>query len=81
MSAETSAIRIILLAPKTTHINDMLLELNFLSLSERRVFHLSTLVFKCGKNLAPSYLCNLLERVEEVHGRDTRDSVHNDLVV
>ncbi len=59
----------------------MLKELNFLNLSERRMFHLAPLVFKCVNNLAPSYLCNLLERVDEIHGRDTRASSHNDLVV
>ena len=38
-------------------------------------------MFECVMNNAPNYLCNLLERVEEVHGIDTRASVRNDLVV
>ncbi len=78
---QNSAMRIILLAPKTTHINAMLTELNFLNLSERRMFHLATLLFKCVNNMAPSYLCNLLEKVDDIHGRDTRASTRNDLVV
>ncbi len=70
--------RIILLAPKTTHINSMLTELKFLNLSERRMFYLATLLFKCVNNMAPSYL---LDKVEDIHGRDTRASSRNDLVV
>ncbi len=35
----------------------------------------------CVNNMAPSYLCNLLEKVEDAHGRDTRASSRNDLVV
>ncbi len=69
------------MAPKRTHIKDMLSELNFLSMEERRYFHLATLVFKCVANLAPVYLCSLLEAVDDIHGRVTRASTKGDLVV
>ncbi len=78
---QNSACRIVLFADKRTHIVDLHRELNLLELHMRRKFHLDTLVFKCMHNLAPRYLCNLLESLNQITDVQTRALTQGNLKV
>jgi hypothetical protein len=64
--------RIILSADIRTPINDMMTELHWIKLKDRWNNHMLTLMFKCLKGLAPSYLSSQFTFVHSIHSKGTR---------
>lgn len=73
--------RTILSADIRTSINDLMNSLNWVKLHDRWENHLLLLVFKCLKNISPSYLSHQLNFVHSSHTYSTRNSTTNCLTV
>jgi len=56
-----NAARLVMKLRKSCHITPVLIELHWLPIECRIKYKLLLLVFKCLQNLAPSYLCSLLQ--------------------
>ena len=66
------ACRIILGLRKYDHITEGLKSLKWLSVKDKLLLNICTMVFKCLNNQAQSYLCNKFVRRFSVHNRNTR---------
>ena len=71
-SVQNFACRIILGLRKYDHITEGLKSLKWLSVKDKLLLNICTMVFKCLNNQAPSYLCNKFVRRFYVHNRNTR---------
>ena len=71
-SVQNFACRIILGLRKYDHITEGLKLLKWLSVKDKLLLNICTMVFKCLNNQAPSYLCNKFVRRFSVHNRNTR---------
>lgn len=71
-SVQNFACRIILGLRKYDHITEGLKSLKWLSVRDKLLLNICTMVFKCLNNQAPTYLCNRLVRRSSVHNRNTR---------
>ena len=58
----------------TVHGLDLMKELSWQSLEQRRDYFLATLIYKCIYGLAPDRLCNDVEMVFDRHGINTRNA-------
>ena len=58
----------------TTHGLDLMKELSWQSLEQRRDYFLATLMFKCIHGHAPNRLCQDIEMVFDRHGMNTRNA-------
>ena len=54
------------------HISPYLIKLNWLNMESRRNLHALTLMYKIDNNLAPNYLCELVNRNNHYHSYNTR---------
>ena len=52
-------------------------KLGWFSMSERRISHGLTLMYKIVNKLAPNYLCDLLTFTNEIHSANTRSRRRN----
>ena len=59
----------------------MMEALNWVKLNKRWYNHLVLLVFKCLRNISPSYLCEQFDFVHNNHHHLTRNHTSNTLVV
>ena len=59
--------------------HDMVVDLKWQDVNQRRDFLMSSLVYKCLHGLAPTYLTDSLVLASEMNGRKTRSSTNNDL--
>ena len=66
---------------ETSNGTDLMKNLSWPSLEQRRDYFLATLMFKCINGLAPSRLCNEIEMVFDRHGFDTRNASSLNVVV
>ena len=73
--------RIILSADIRTPVNDMMDALQWVKLEKRWHEQLLLIVFKCLKNMGPSYLSSKFEFVHDYHSYKTRNHTTNTLVV
>ncbi len=60
-----------------THIIDMLIELNWMTVKERAGFHSTCLIYKCQNNLAPQYFVDHFNNISQNY--NTRSSTHGDI--
>ena len=51
---------------------DLVRQLKWQTIKERRNFHTSTLMFKCLKGLAPHYLCDQVNLLRDINDYNTR---------
>jgi hypothetical protein len=77
---QNRALRLLLKAPPRTHIEDMLSELNFMSIKQRQLFNLLVFTWKIVNNHLPSYLCDF-NFVANVHQHFTRSSQANTVFI
>ena len=54
------------------HISPFLKNLGWMNMSNRRLLHSYTLMYKIDKNLAPQYLVDLVPRSRNIHNHNTR---------
>ena len=73
--------RTILSADIRTPVRDLMDSLKWLKLGDRWDNQLRVFVFKCLKELTPSYLSSQFQFVHETHSHSTRNSTTNTLVV
>jgi len=73
--------RTILYADIRTPVNYLMNSLNWIKLNERWDNQLLVLVFKCLRNLSPSYLSSQFDFVHNRHTHSTRNSTTNTLIV
>ena len=59
---QNTAARILTFSRKSCHITPILKELHWLPVTQRIVFKLLMIVYKCTNNIAPSYLSELLSQ-------------------
>lgn len=78
---QNSLARTILSADIRTPVNDMFNSLKWIKLSDRWRNHMLILVFKCLRNLSPTYLTSKFEFVHSNHAHATRNQVSNTLIV
>jgi len=76
-----SLARTILSADYRTPTNEMMDTLNWIKLDRRWNNQLLLLVFKCLKNLCPSYLCSQFDFVHNGHTHITRNHCSNTLLI
>ena len=76
---QNRAMRLILKAPFTTHIDDLLTELKWMSVRQRVVFNQLVFVWKILNGFTPSYMSANVSYVKETHTRLTR-SASDDLL-
>ena len=57
---------------KYDHITATRKKMNILEMSNRRLLHGLTLMFKIMNNIAPKYLCDRIVRNKDIHSYDTR---------
>ena len=76
-----SLARIILSADIRTPINEMMETLQWVKLDKRWHEQLLLIVFKCLRNMSPSYLSSQFEFVHDNHSHLTRNHTSNTLVV
>ena len=53
---------------------DLVRQLKWQTIRERRTFHTATLMFKCMQGLAPNYLCDQINLISEINGYNTRST-------
>ena len=73
--------RVILSADIRTPVNDMMEALQWVKLEKRWNEQHLLIVFKCLKNMGPSYLHSQFEYVHDNHSYKTRNHTSNTLVV
>ena len=61
---QNTAARIVTSATKSEHITPYLKELHWLPVEYRIQFKINTLTYRCLNNLAPQYLCDLLQKYQ-----------------
>ncbi len=60
----------------STHIIDMLTELNWMTVKEWADFHSTCLIYKCQNHLAHQYLVDHFNNINESHNYNTKSSTH-----
>ena len=65
---------IVTVTKKHEHISPVLRELNWLPIHLAVQYRDTVMAFKCVKNLAPPYLCNIFRKRSDVHSLATRNS-------
>ena len=71
-SVQNFAYRIILGLRKYDHITEGFKSLKWLSVKDKLLLNICTIIFKCLNNHAPTYLCNKFVRRSSVHNMNTR---------
>ena len=70
---QNKMMRFILRKPYDTHVQDMLDQLNWLSIKQQIFFHAMKFIYKIINGLLPDYLKNLITYNWETHNRYTRN--------
>ncbi len=78
---QNTAMRIILSAPFRTHINDMLRTLGFMDVRSRISYVTGCMMYKVLNGMAPSYLNDSFNYVNNIHSLRTRRSRAGDLYI
>ena len=60
---------------------ELVRELKWQTIKERRIFHTATLMFKCVNGLAPNYLCDQINLLSDISGYNTRYAANYNLHV
>ena len=68
-SVMNASARLVFSRRKYDHVTPLLQELHWLKMEQRIEYRLSSLVFRCLHNMAPSYLANDLHRVADLESR------------
>ena len=66
---------------KRDSIKTCMKDLKFMTLEDRIVFRITTMMYKTMNSLAPPYLKIMFQQINSVHTRKTRSSVKNNLYI
>ena len=78
---QNAAARIVTKTRKFDHITPILHQLHWLPIAQRIDFKILLLTFKALHNLAPSYITNMLKKVDTYSNRNHRSSSSNLLII
>ncbi len=79
LKLQKQAARLILNCDFNTPSQEMFKSLKWMPLQDWAKFRRAKLVYKCRNNIAPGYLCEMFQTVNEVHTVKTRQSANNDM--